>query len=361
LKGLRVPLSVVARWNSDDTSRLTSNVVWVLRTRTSNASQPSESKRRELARRAERHTDRELPDVELRQLRSFVVTVDEGLLSRAAPLLGLTQSGLSRQIRALEQACGCPLLHRAANGISPTAAGDVFRAEASTVLQLADQLLTQTRHVERGIAARCRIGTIPSELSGSLLVGALRRLGESSPEIAVEVTELLTSRQIPALRERVIDVALAGAYPGLLDDPSIESLLLSEDVVECALLSSTHPLASRASLRPSDLANEPFLFVSRSTYPRLYDTVMQSLEGIGLVPLMSGSYNGPRAIWRLAADGMGWTVGARSMRTNPLPGVVAVPIEGLHIPSGIQMMWRRDEQDAGVHTVLDALRGARVA
>lgn len=83
--------------------------------------------------------------------------------------------------------------------------------------------------------------------------------------------------------------------------------------------------------------------------------MLETFEDIGLVPLMAGSFNGARAVW-LAADGMGWTVGTRSMRANPLPGLVAVPIDGLGIPSGIQLLWRRDEKDAGVRTVVDAFR-----
>jgi len=126
--------------------------------------------------------------------------------------------------------------------------------------------------------------------------------------------------------------------------------------VECALVAASHPLATRPSLKPSELAKEPFLFISRATYPKLYDTVLEAFEDIGLVPLMAGSFEGPRAVWRLAADGMGWTLGNRSMRAKAPPGLVAVPIDGLRIPSGVQLLWRRDEEDSGVRTVVDAFR-----
>jgi len=132
-------------------------------------------------------------------------------------------------------------------------------------------------------------------------------------------------------------------------------------VIECALLSQSHPLARRAWLMPADLADQPFLFISRDANPKFYDVVMQAFEGIGLTPRISGSFNGPRALWRSAADSMGWTLGSRSVRAHPLPGLVAIPIQGLNIPSGLQLLWRRDESDPAILAVLEAFRRTRTA
>ena len=359
LKGLRVPVSIVVRWNDSDTSRLTSNVVAVLRASSDeSSSRGGSTKRRDTPRSVERQIAKVPTDLELRHMRSFVVTVEEGSLSHAAPRLGLTQSGLSRQIRTLERAFGFRLLSRVANGIAPTAAGEVFRSDAAEILALADDVLARTQRVDRGISGACRIGAIPSQLTGDILTGVLGHLREQFPAIAVEVREVLTPRQIDALREGEIDVGLAGAYPGLVDDPSIASVQLSDDSVDCALLASTHPLASRAWLTPADLATEPFLFIARPTYPKLYDTVMQAFADIGLRPVVNGVFDSPRTVWRLAADSMGWTVGTRSLRSNPVPGLVAVPIEGFHVPSGVALLWRRDETDPSIRVVLDAFRGS---
>ncbi|HEY9226834.1 MAG TPA: LysR substrate-binding domain-containing protein, partial [Gemmatimonadaceae bacterium] len=157
------------------------------------------------------------------------------------------------------------------------------------------------------------------------------------------------------------DIGVAGAYPGLVDDPLIASVRVGEDPLECALLATSHPLASRTWLTPADLADVPFLFIPRATHPRLYDTVMSVFDQIGLTPRIEGSFSGPRTIWRLAADSMGWSLGNRFHRTSPPAGLVAIPIEGLRIPAGIQLLWRRDEGDHGIKTVLDAFRRSKGA
>ena len=53
-----------------------------------------------------------LASMELRQLRYFVTVAEEGNISRAAQKVFLTQPALSRQIKALEEAIGQPLLDR---------------------------------------------------------------------------------------------------------------------------------------------------------------------------------------------------------------------------------------------------------
>ena len=49
-------------------------------------------------------------------------------------------------------------------------------------------------------------------------------------------------------------------------------------------------------------------------------------------------------------------MGSAFQRYAPPPGLAAVPLEGLHIPFGIELIWRLDEADAAVRSVLDAIR-----
>jgi DNA-binding transcriptional LysR family regulator len=360
LNGLSVPLTMSMRWRSGDNSALISNVTPVLRRASAENGQSDTPLPVLLPSEKMRPDPRSVPTgLELRHLRALIVIAELGSLSRAAERLGLTQSGVSRQIRALEREVGFPVLRRESRGVAPTAAGEVLLREAEAALARVDEAVTHTRQAVRGVAGRCRIGCVAAEFAGDILVDALKHLADAHPDIGVAVTEMLTPLQILALREGRIDVGIGGANPGVMDDPVIAGVRLVDDVIECALLAESHPLATRPSLEPADLADQPFLFIARSTHPQFYDVVLHALGSIGLVPLMNGSLNGPRALWRSAADSMGWTLGSRSLRTKPLPGLVAVPIEGLQIPSGLQLLWRRNEADPTILAVLEAFRQTR--
>ena len=76
--------------------------------------------------------------MELRHLRYFVAVAEEENVSRAALKLRVSQPGISRQIRDLEDEIGFQLLERSAKSVRLTDAGKVFLAEAREVLSHAD-------------------------------------------------------------------------------------------------------------------------------------------------------------------------------------------------------------------------------
>ena len=363
LVGFSTPVSMCAIWRTADRSRLVGNAVAVLRrecdTETSTATPtPCAETRRTQRTPGVENTPHGL---EARHLRALTVTVSEGSVSRAAFRLDLTQSGLSRRLHSLEREIGVSLFQRALSGIVPNAAGMVLYSDAVALLASLDESLAHARSVHYGHTRPCRIGALPNELTGHLLPSVIRQMSVRHPEMPIEVTELLTAVQPSALRNRDIDVGLCRMHSDSIDDPSIASLQIVDDTVECALLSTTHPLAARPRLTARDLGDVPFIFCGRSTAPRLYDAVMQAFAQIGLTPRIAGSFNGPRALWRLAADAMGWTIGTRYQRSHPPSGLVAIPIEGLRFPWGVQLLWRRDEGDVHVQAVVDAFRAGALS
>ncbi len=351
LRELGIPMTLAARARRDDTSPLIANVVSSLHRMSNEAATTGAAEPTAMSS----PRDSISVSLEIRHLRALVAATEHRSVGLGAARLGITQSGLSRQLRALEREVGVPLLRRKSHGVVPTAAGEVLRAEASQVLAMLDAAIAQTRRMVNGIAGRCTVGTMAAEYSDNLLVPALKYMVEHHPGVSVEVMELRSVKQLIALRERRIDIGIAGVNADI-DDPLISGVRIVEDTFECAMVADSHPLASRAWLTPSDLANVPFIFIERATNPKFYDTVMERFADIGLVPRMGDAFDGPRALWRAAADLNGWTLGNRSMRSSPVAGLVAVPIEGLHIPSGLQLIWRRDESDAAVLAMIEAFR-----
>ncbi|MGL5864902.1 MAG: LysR family transcriptional regulator [Dermatophilaceae bacterium] len=68
------------------------------------------------------------PPANLAALRTFLAAYRAGSMTAAADELGLSQPGVTAQIRALEQARGTALFTRRARGVSPTPAGEELAA-----------------------------------------------------------------------------------------------------------------------------------------------------------------------------------------------------------------------------------------
>lgn len=77
-------------------------------------------------------------NVELRVLMYFVTVVQEGNISKAANVLHLSQSTLSRQIQNLEEELGSILLERDQKPIGLTDNGKFLYSRAQEMLQIAN-------------------------------------------------------------------------------------------------------------------------------------------------------------------------------------------------------------------------------
>ncbi|MFI6780100.1 LysR family transcriptional regulator [Micromonospora sp. NPDC050276] len=122
-------------------------------------------------------------DLETALLRSFVASVREGSISRAASALGQTQPALSQQLRRLEGVVGRPLLHRSPSGVSPTRAGEELLPYAERILSLSAQALTETG---RALTGHCGVGLL-EDLAASQLSQALADLARLHPGATLEV------------------------------------------------------------------------------------------------------------------------------------------------------------------------------
>ena len=130
--------------------------------------------------------------MDFRQMQYLVTLADEEQFTRAAAVCGVSQSGLSAAIRALEEELGTTLFDRTTRRVEPTAAGLALLPHARTLLAQA-------------AAARDAVVRATRELSGSLRIGAEQCLG------IVDVVSLLdrVHRRYPLVD---LDFTQAGSH-----------------------------------------------------------------------------------------------------------------------------------------------------
>lgn len=94
---------------------------------------------------------------ETRLLRAFVAVAEERSFTRAAARLHVAQQAVSAQIRQLERELGVELLRRTTRHVEPTAAGEVFLADARAALAHLERAAERARLAAAGDLGDLRV------------------------------------------------------------------------------------------------------------------------------------------------------------------------------------------------------------
>ena len=87
--------------------------------------------------------------IELGHLRTFFEVVRSGSFSKAADILFVTQSAVSRRIKLLEERYGCRLIDRSGPVLKPTKAGKIVYEKARQMLELEKDLDKQIHELNK--------------------------------------------------------------------------------------------------------------------------------------------------------------------------------------------------------------------
>lgn len=207
--------------------------------------------------------------MDIKQLQCFIAVAEELHFNRAAMRMNMTQPPLSRQIQMLERDMGCTLFIRTSRSVEMTEAGKSFLSDARRILKLLESSRNTARNISLGKSGILRCG-FTAATAYKYLPMLIRRMKTDIPDGALDLKEMVSSRQIEALDTGEIDV-------GFLRFPVNTKIYKEKLVVREKMLLAIpagHPLAKRKIARWRDLQGMDFI---------MYD----SIEGRYLHDLLS--------------------------------------------------------------------------
>jgi LysR family hydrogen peroxide-inducible transcriptional activator len=197
-----------------------------------------------------------LAGLSLRDLEYAVAIADLQHFGRAAERCGVSQAGLSEQVRKLETLLGTALFERTTRRIAVTPRGEKLLRQAREVLGAARVLLEMARGHTDPLGGPLWLGVIAT-LGPYYVPGLLRAARERFPQLELRLQEGLTTPLLQALRSGELDIILA-ALP--LPGDGVEAEALFFEPFQ-AVLPAGHVLAVRRTLSVSDLAGEGLLLL----------------------------------------------------------------------------------------------------
>lgn len=287
----------------------------------------------------------------LDQARAFIAVAEELHFGRAAQRLHMTQPPLSRQIQKLESSLGVTLLLRHPRGVELTAAGESFFIECHQLIRQAERAPCRARLIAAGQVGTIRLGYTAAaayRVLGRLLAG----FKEESPGVVVELHEMVSEKQLEALRNGSIDLGLA--RPGWEHEDVESHVLLTEALV--VAIPSDHTLAARGEpISSAELSGEMLLMHSQGP-ARYFRELVSSL--IQVRP-SSVSYSAGQVLTliTLSAAGHGLAVVPESASQLVVPGVTFLPLQESP-PDLVELhaMWLAESTNPALKPIVDQLK-----
>jgi len=147
------------------------------------------------------------------KLRIFHAVADAGSLTHAGDTLNLSQSAVSRQIRALEESLNATLFHRHARGLILTEQGELLFDATRAMSQRLEAAEARIRDSKEEVFGELRVTTTTG--FGSLwLAPRLPKLYEKHPDLKID---LMLEERVLDLPMREADVAIRMKEPSQAD------------------------------------------------------------------------------------------------------------------------------------------------
>ena len=188
---------------------------------------------------------------DLTDLHLFVLTADEGKLTRAAAARHLSLAAASARIKALEDQAGLPLFYREARGVRLTPAGVAFLHHARGMLHQAEQLRADLQEYGGGLRGHLRVFANTTAVT-DFLPEILPAFLNDNPNINIDLQE----KPNPEIARGVLDGrADIGIVAGKVDTLGLQAIHFSTDRLVLAT-AKNHRFARRKKIAFAETLDE---------------------------------------------------------------------------------------------------------
>jgi len=272
--------------------------------------------------------------IEYRHLTYFLTVAEELHFRRAAERLFISQPGLSRQIKQLEENLGVPLFERHNRKVLLTTAGKFLQQELAQNLKQLSHILSQTQLIDKGVNGSLKIGYVGSAMQ-KLIPKILLQYKQTNANTLINLQEMDNQQQLEALLNQDIDVGFIRQErvpSGLVVQPTpVETFSL--------VLPQNHRVSDANFSSLKQFEQEDFILFDASYSQSYYETVMQIFDDAGFAPQVSHSTVNASSIYRLVENNLGLSIVPTSLTKGFDMNIKFIELTTIKQRTALNMVW----------------------
>lgn len=286
--------------------------------------------------------------MELRHLNYFQAVADELNYRKAADRLFISQPGLSRQIKQLEEELGVQLFERDKKHVELTAAGRFLKGEVDFVLNHLETTKQQLLQIANGREGELRIGFLGSA-SNQVLPELLKKINQNFPKVTTSLEELSNQVQVEMIQKDKLDLGFVrlASVPEELEMKSVYRDTFS------LVVPVNHPVTVKNFTSVGQFASESFILFSSDYSNFYYEQILGICRDSGFSPRIKHKSVHALTIFRLVENGLGVAIVPSSLKEGYDLNVRFMEIPGTSRFTELSVIWKPDNRNPVLGKVLE--------
>lgn len=288
--------------------------------------------------------------LELRHFKYFMAVAEELHYRKAAEKLFISQPGLSRQIKQMEEILDAQLFFRSKKKVSLTPAGEYLKGELEFLLNHLERTQKQVKLISEGALGELRIGFLGSAMQ-NVVPQLLLKLKEKHQGIKTSLEELNNHAQIAAIQKDKLDlgfVRIARVPQDIVMQPIFEDSF-------SLVLPKNHWLSQKKFKGIGQLSEQDFILFAQDYSPLYYATVMSICEDAGFTPKVSHKSVHAQTIFKLVENHLGIAIIPTALQHGFQMDVRFIELKNIKQKAVLSAIWKKDNRNPVLKPCLDLL------
>jgi DNA-binding transcriptional LysR family regulator len=282
--------------------------------------------------------------MELQQIRYFLTLAEELHFWNSAEKLFITQSALSRQIKALEDELGVQLFERSKRTVKLTEAGIFLREQWLRMIEDIERIHRQAKSIHEGTYGFIRIG-YPGSIAFGFLPQLISTIAGSLPEVKMELVEPTDISFEQLLLNHQLDLALR-RDPA--ENPALQSAILYAEHF-ALIVPEAYPLTQGNFKTLADVKEERFILSGLHNKTHYVSALLQLFSTYSFTPNVHIESDFGGVILGLVAKGLGISIMPSSYAISAPPGVRFIRLPQ---KTNLYAAWRKGDNNPVLKNVL---------
>ncbi|PVY42884.1 LysR family transcriptional regulator [Pontibacter virosus] len=282
--------------------------------------------------------------MELQQIKYFLALARELHFWNTAERMFITQSALSRQIKALENELGVLLFERNKRSVKLTEAGAFLRDQWTPLLDEINRVHLQARKIHEGAFGTVRIG-YPGSIAYGFMPDLITSISKALPELKVDLVEPTDISFEQLLLNYQMDMAFR-RDPA--ENPALQSEFLYSEPY-ALVVPQSHRLTEANFTGMHDLENDKFILSNLAQTTYYTAGLRQIFEDYRITPDVRIETDFGGMVLGLVSKGLGVTILPYSYSFSALPNVRFIT---LPYRTNLYVTWRRSDNSPVLKNIL---------